>query len=206
MVVIVVLLFSTAVVGAPASEQIGQLRLVQSSLGQDERALALSTKSLYARNDLWKSYLATEAVCPGGERTDLPAERQVATVACLVNYARGRRGLRPLAARPALALASVRKAREIIRCGNFDHSPCGGDWKASVRSTGYPGVFGENLYLASGRWGAPRVAVDAWLNSRDHRENLFAAKWREQGFALLRNEDFGIYRGVAIWVSVFGDR
>jgi hypothetical protein len=206
MIGLVILLFAAVVVAEGPSAHSNSVRLVRSSLGQGDRALAMSTKSLYAKNDPWKSYLASEAVCPGGERTDLPADRQIATVACLVNYARGRRGLRPLTVRLALGLASRRKAREIIRCENFDHSPCGGDWTDSVRSTGYPGLVGENLYLASGRWSAPRIAVDAWLNSPGHRENLFGARWREQGFAVLRNEDFGTYRGVAIWVSVFGDR
>ena len=75
-----------------------------------------------------------------------------------------------------------------------------------MRSIGYSGVFGENLYLATGRWRAPRVAVDAWLNSPHHRENLFGRAWREQGLAVLTGESFGGFRDVAIWVSVFGDR
>ncbi len=53
---------------------------------------------------------------------------------------------------------------------DFAHDPCGGDWTSAVRSAGYPGVFGENLYHASGRWAAPRLAVDAWLNSPTNRE------------------------------------
>ena len=39
--------------------------------------------------------------------------------------------------------------------------------------------------LASGPWGAPRIAVDAWLNSPPHRETLFGRAWREQGFAVV---------------------
>ena len=98
---------------------------------------------LYAKNDPWKAYLASERTCPGGERTGLPAAQQLATVACLVNFARKRRGLRPLAVLPVLNGASVRKARQIIRCATFAHNPCGGDWTSAVRSTGYAGVFGE---------------------------------------------------------------
>jgi uncharacterized protein YkwD len=182
------------------------VREVLSSSGHADRQLALATTSLYAENDPWKSYLASESVCPGGERTDLPVERQVAAVACLVNYAREREGLRDLVVLPVLNGASIRKARAIIRCENFAHNPCGGDWTTAVRSTGYPGVFGENLYVASGRWGAPRVAVDAWLNSAPHRANLFRRAWREQGLAVLPRESFGDYTNVAVWVSVLGDR
>lgn len=164
----------------------------------------LSTASLYAANDPWKGYLAGEDVCPGGERTDLPAARQIATVACLVNFARKRRGLRELAVRPILIRASETKAKAIIRCKNFSHDPCGGDWRSAVRASGYVGVFGENLYIASGPWGAPRVAVDAWLNSPKHRENLFDRKWRVQGFALLAKESFEGYADVSLWVNVLG--
>ncbi len=165
----------------------------------------LSTSGLYARNDPWKPYLAGERTCPGGERTDLSVERQTATVACLVNFARRRRGLNALAVRSILNAASVKKANAIVRCASFSHNPCGEDWMSAVRSTGYEGVFGENLYLASGRWGAPRVAVDAWLNSASHRENLFGRAWKHQGLALLSDRSFGGYRDVSLWVSVLSD-
>lgn len=131
---------------------------------------------------------------------------QATTLACLVNFARRRRGLRELAVASILNGASARKARAILRCANFAHNPCGGDWTAAVRSTGYGGRFGENLYLASGLFGAPRVAVDAWLNNAPHRENLFRAQWREHGLAVVALDQFGNYRDVAVWVSVLGDR
>jgi uncharacterized protein YkwD len=182
------------------------VRLVLSSLDDEKRALALSTTSLYAANDPWKPYLASEAECPGGERTDLPVRQQIDTVACLVNYARKRRGLRELVVRPLLNGASTLKAQAMVRCESFAHNPCGGDWKATVRSVGYAGTFGENLYLASGRWAAPRVAVDAWLNSATHRRNLLGPEWRDQGYAILRQDSFGGFRDVSLWVSVLGDR
>lgn len=183
-----------------------QIREVRSSLAPRQRALALSTSSLYARDDRWKAYLASESVCPGGERTDLPFSRQVATVACLVNFARKHRGLRELAVVPVLNGASFRKARAIARCETFAHDPCGQHWAAAARSVGYTGLVGENLYLASGPWGAPRVAVDAWLNSTTHRENLFRPEWREQGLAGLYMGKFGDYQDVTLWVSVLGGR
>ena len=181
-------------------------RLVLSSFARSSPAKKVSTASLYAQNDPWKQYLASEAICPGGERIDQPLAAQADTVACLVNYARKRRGLRPLVVASILNGASIRKARAILRCGDFAHAPCGGDWTAAVRSTGYKGLFGENLYLASGRFGAPRPAVDAWLNSAAHRENLFGAQWREQGIAVVTLDQFGDHRDAAIWVNVLGDR
>lgn len=205
MLLTVTLLAAVSAAGAREEGRPAQLRLVLSSLGQQGSVRALSTRSLYAENDRWKAYLAAESTCPGGERTDLSAERQVATVVCLINYARQRRGLRELVVGPLLNSGSVRKARAIVRCVNFAHNPCGGDWTSAVRSTGYKGAFGENLYLASGRWGAPRVAVDAWLNSAAHRRNLFGPNWREQGIAVLSAASLGEHRKVSLWVSVLGD-
>lgn len=181
------------------------IRIVLSSQAATARVSRASTTSLYAKNDPWKSYLADERVCPGGERTDLPLAEQAGTVVCLVNYARIRRGLRGLSTAAVLNSASAVKARAILRCGNFAHNPCGGDWTTSVRAMGYSGVFGENLYLASGPFGAPRLAVDAWLNSAPHRENLFRTEWRVQGLAVVVLDRFGARRHAALWVSVFGD-
>ena len=169
------------------------------------RALALSTQALYATYDPWSEYLASESVCPGGERTDLPVAQQEATVVCLINFARTRRGLRVLSVASVLSGGSTRKAAAIRRCGVFAHNPCGGDWKSAVRSNGYVGAFGENLYLARGPWAAPRVAVDAWLHSVRHRATLFAPKWREQGLALITLDSFGGKADVSLWVSVLGE-
>lgn len=182
----------------------GEIRVVRSSLVAGSQALSVSTTSLYAKNDPWKRYLASESVCPGGERVALSAARQVETVACLVNFARQQRGLRRLVIHPVLNGASLSKARAIVRCQNFAHNPCGGNWTSAVRATGYGGAFGENLYLASGRFGAPRVAVDAWLNSSAHRRTLFRPEWTEQGFAVLSAGSFGGYHDVSLWVNLLG--
>jgi len=193
-----------AAAGDRAIVRADEIRVVRSSLGAGSSALPLSTKALYAKNDPWKGYLASERVCPGGERVDLPLARQVETVACLVNYARQRRGLSILPIRSVLNGASINKAKAIVRCQNFAHNPCGGDWTSSVRAAGYGGAVGENLYLASGRFGAPRVAVDAWLNSDAHRKTLFRREWSAQGLAVLSQESFGGHSEVSLWVSVLG--
>jgi uncharacterized protein YkwD len=50
------------------------------------------------------------------------------------------------------------------------------------------------------------AAVDGWLNSPHHRENLFRPEWRFQGISVVRVDDFRGERDVAIWVSEFTDR
>lgn len=189
----------------PPGSSVEPIRIVLASSAAASSATRVSTTALYAKNDPWKPYLASEQVCPGGERTDLSAKSQAATVACLLNFARKRHGLRGLAVASILNGASIRKGLAIVRCGRFAHNPCGGDWTASVRSTGYAGTFGENLYLASGPFAAPRPAVDAWLNSAPHRENLFRANWREQGLAVVVLPRFANQSHVVVWVNVLGE-
>src|SRR5262249_8590674 len=149
-------------------------------------------------------YLADEKTCPGGERTDLPLAEQAGVMVCLVNYARARRNLARLWPIRLLDDTSLAKASRIVRCKEFAHAPCGADPAADARASGYLGPFGENLYIAGGRWGAPRVALDGWLNSPGHRENLFRPEWRTQGIAVETIPRFGAYRDAALWVNQFG--
>ena len=156
----------------------------------------------YPRHDPWKRYLAADATCPlqrgaGGE------EQQAL---CLLDYARRRAGLPQLPESPLLSRAARLKALDIVRCHQFAHTPCGRDAHAVAEEVGYPDVaWGENIYLGTGPYAPPRLAVDGWLNSRGHRENLFHREWTEQGIAVV-HVNFGGRRNVAIWVSEFGAR
>ena len=162
--------------------------------------------SLYPRNDPWSSYLADERTCPGGEDADAPLDRQLETMRCLIDHARTRRGLSTLPVSPALSVAARLKGADIERCSTFAHAPCGGDPGDVARAAGYRGSFGENLYLAEDRSGAPRPALDGWLNSPHHRENLFRPDWRVQSLYVAKLKRFRKYHGATLWVSHFGDR
>jgi uncharacterized protein YkwD len=166
--------------------------------------LTLRGSSLYYPHDQWSAYLAPEQACPGGERTELPLAQQATTMACLVNYARQRQGLQPLTIVPLLDQSSLAKASRIVRCRQFAHDACNQDPAADARAAGYQGDFGENLYIADGRWGAPRVALDGWLNSPGHRANLFRPEWQTEGLAVQKLTDFGDYRDAELWVQEFG--
>jgi uncharacterized protein YkwD len=161
---------------------------------------------LYASDDPWRGYLADEQTCPGGEDPSRAVADQADTMICLVNYARAHAGLGALVVSPTLSESARLKGEEILRCGTFAHSPCGDDPSADVRRLGYQGSFGENLYVADGRSGAPRVALDQWLNSPGHRENLLRPDWRVQSIYVVKVARFGNYRGATLWVSHFGDR
>jgi uncharacterized protein YkwD len=178
----------------------------QISLLPGTPAVTLHRAALYAADDPWKSYLADEQTCPGGERTDLRIDRQEQVMVCLIDWARQRHGLTALPQAALLASTALQKAGEIVRCHNFAHAACGDDPAADVRAADYPGAFGEDLYIAGGPAGAPRVALDGWLNSPGHRENLFRPEWRIQGIALLKLDEFAPYHDMSLWVSHFGSK
>jgi uncharacterized protein YkwD len=168
-------------------------------------SISVGGDGLYAKDDPWAVYLADEETCPGGERSDRPLGEQADTMVCLVNYARRKRGLNGVTTVAFLSRASLAKAERITRCLDFNHDACGTDAASDVRSLGYRGAWGENLFIAGGRYGAPRPALDGWLNSPKHRENLFRPEWRLQGLAVQKIERFGNDRNMTLWVNQFGD-
>jgi uncharacterized protein YkwD len=164
-----------------------------------------SSAPLYPPSDPWADYLASDHDCPYGESRTAALEVQRRAAVCLVNWARGRRGLGPLADQPLLDRAAFLKAAAISRCDNFAHAPCGEDPHAVADQVGYRGAWGENLYAGGpGAFGSARVAVDRWLNSPGHRENIFNPDWTEQGIAALPVTAFKGQRDTVIWVSHFG--
>jgi hypothetical protein len=163
------------------------------------------TDSLYAPHDPWQAWLAPEADCPRGEDAAAPERIQVQTVLCLVNFARAREGLRPLQPSPLLAAAAATKAADIVRCGQFAHEACGSPADRAARELGYSGNLGENLFVAERPLDVPRVAVDRWLNSPGHRENLLRPEWRTIGIARLAEADVEAMRDAVVWVNQFGE-
>ena len=162
-------------------------------------------KPLYAADDPWTAWLAPDSACPGGEVVNAP-EAELATMVCLVNYARQRQGLGPVAMTTQLNVAAGAKASDIARCGHFEHGACGKEPVQDALDAGFEGSWGENLYIAEGPGTAPRVAMDGWLNSAHHRENLFRPDWRTAGLAVVPGANVDQFRDATVWVNEFGDR
>ena len=168
--------------------------------------IPISRAPLYAKDDPWATYLADEQTCPHGEDANAPLSTQATTMVCLIDYARERRGLGALQISPLLSVSSRLKSEEIERCRVFAHAPCGGDAHDVADQAGYIGAWGENIYIADGRFGAPRVALDGWLNSPGHRANLFDPNWRVHSLYVVKLASFPGFHDPTLWVSEFGDR
>ena len=202
-VVLVLAVIASAVFVLRMSDEQGPTMTISpgvAGLGAD-----VESQDLYPADDPWAAYLAPENACPGGETRSTSVRVQQHTMICLLNWARQRRGLSALPEQPLLSRAAALKGRDIHACADFAHEACGRPANAVVTEAGYePDGWGENLYMGSGELGRPRVALDRWLNSTGHRENLFRADWAEHGVALVEVPLFEGYSDVAIWVSHFG--
>lgn len=167
-------------------------------------SITLGEKSLYPEDDPWADWLADEAACPHGEDAAAPAAVQAQVVLCLVNYARDQQGLERLVPSSLLSMTAAAKARDIVLCGDFSHEACGKPAFQVADDAGYHGSIGENLYVAEGALTAPRYAMDTWLNSPPHRENLFQPAWRTLGISRLEGANFDDIEDGVVWVNHFG--
>ena len=154
-------------------------------------------------------YVAPENVCPRARDLGAPVAVQQQTTMCLVNFARGKEGLAPLNVNSALMQSAAMKAQDIVRCKQFSHDACGIDVRQHFHDTGYfrtdvQTAFGENLAWGGAAAGSPLGAQLGWLDSPEHRANMFKADWREQGIALVYAPNFRGVESSRIWVSHFG--
>jgi uncharacterized protein YkwD len=123
---------------------------------------------------------------------------------CLLNYAREHQGLSPVGLSSVLSVTAGSKARDIVLCRDFSHEACGKPPFQAADDVGYRGPLGENLYVGEGALMAPRLAVDSWLNSKGHRENLFQPRWQAVGISRLAGANLDDIEDGVVWVNHFG--
>ena len=174
-----------------------------------EAAPATASPHQLQSSGKWNRYVAPDSWCPGTDDLGASLLAQERTELCLLNYARGVKGLGPLNIAPALMRSARMKADDIVRCNQFAHDACGFDVRQRFADSGYfrsdvPSRFGENLAWGSAEAGSPRGALLGWLDSPKHRANLFKPDWTEQGVALVYRPRFRGVGSSRIWVSHFG--
>ncbi|HYP55244.1 MAG TPA: CAP domain-containing protein [Solirubrobacterales bacterium] len=147
------------------------------------------------------------ATCPGENDDAAPAWAQERAMRCLVDAARRRAGLPPLAASRKLARSAGLKSRDILRCDDFDHEACGREFTYWIERVGYRGEAcgaGENIALGTGAFAQPRSVFRAWLHSPGHRRNILG-DYDDLGVGL-RIGTLGARGGVHVWTQHFGSR
>lgn len=155
----------------------------------------------------WKKMVAPNSVCPN--RGPSPAEQEE-LMRCLINYARAKSGIKTrLVASSSLYGAAKSKAARIIACQDFSHTPCGDKFAKGFKESGYGSPLGgwsvgENLAWGEKSKGNARTILIGWMESPEHRDNLFAKQWKEQAVYFKKTNLDRYY--VSLWVSQFGRR
>jgi uncharacterized protein YkwD len=134
-------------------------------------------------------------------------------VLAAINDFRRAHGLQLLRPNPALAAAADQHSLSMAEYGFFEHRSLDGSpfWKrieaAYPKDTGRFWKVGENLAWASPGLNA-RQALELWLASPSHRENLLSPVWREIGLGAVHGFAGGVYEGrdVTILTADFGVR
>jgi uncharacterized protein YkwD len=136
-----------------------------------------------------------------------------AAILARMNAARAAYGLGPLRRNAELAVAARHHSLEMARGGYFAHaSPDGGSFAGRVREwyrvVGRRWAVGENLL-----WSTPSIgglkAVNLWLASPGHRENVLGRSWKDVGCAAVHVADApGVYgyQPVTVVTCDFGRR
>ncbi len=114
------------------------------------------------------------------------------------NARRKDNGLSALSENQNLDNAAMAKAKDMFKNQYFAHnSPSGITPSGLVVQYGYDYIMtGENLIL--GNFASDKEAVDAWMNSPGHRENILNPKYTEIGAAVMK----GTYEGQTVWIGV----
>lgn len=124
----------------------------------------------------------------------------IARVADLVNAERQRNRLAPLKVVERLCISARWHAMDMAVGGYFDHKDrLGRTVGQRLQSFGYRYTYcGQNI--AAGQKSA-EDAVQAWMNSPSHRENILRPEFKEMGVAVVTNANskYGRY-----WVQDFG--
>lgn len=121
----------------------------------------------------------------------------------LTNEKRTIEGLSPLEENPQLSQAAQSKAADMIARSYWAHvAPDGTQpWKFFT-DAGYRYRYaGENL---ARDFSNPSSAVDAWVASPSHKENLFSPKYKEIGVAVVEGDLAGV--DTTIIVQLFGTK
>jgi uncharacterized protein YkwD len=174
-------------------------------------ALALaSAAGAIPAADPYAALLAPSGTCgPAADQLGLDAATAQAAMQCLTNYARTQQGLPPLQLNATLNAAGQAKLKSDISCADFSHTPCGQPFDTVFAAyvqgaTSYQ--IGENIAWGTGSYGTPRQAMNGWVHSAGHRENILTAAYAELGIGYLPGQTFQGYDGATLWSQEFGLR
>jgi uncharacterized protein YkwD len=131
------------------------------------------------------------------KQSDLKLSEAEKGVIEATNAERKKAGLEPLKANPKLTAAARGHAANMAKQDKLEHELDGKTPSDRIKAAGYAGRrTGENI-----AWNAktPAAAVNGWMHSPPHKENMLTKEYTEIGVGTARNA-----KGEPYWVQVFG--
>lgn len=131
-------------------------------------------------------------------------------VRCLTNAARRERGLPELSFDERLARAAATRSNDMAEANYFGHrGPGSSSVRNAVSRTGWipdseSWLLGENIGWAAGNGATPARLMRSWLDSRSHRENIFAPDYEAMGVGAVAAVPRRDARAGATFTQVFG--
>ena len=121
----------------------------------------------------------------------------------LTNEKRSQAGLSPLSLDPILSQAAQAKGADMLNKGYWAHvAPDGSQPWVFFTNFGYKYRYaGENL---ARDFSSASSAVEAWMNSASHKENLLSSKYKEVGIGVIEGNLAGV--DTTIIVQFFGTK
>lgn len=108
-----------------------------------------------------------------------------------INTIRQKQGLEPLEPNPQLAQVARDYSQQMARQNFFSHTSPSGETPADrVRAVGLTyWMVGENLFQATNIPDLVPAAVEGWMNSPGHRQNLLQSGYTETGVGIWREDN-----------------
>lgn len=150
--------------------------------------------------------------CDGAHEPTTPENLRQAEIAvrCLTNAARREQGLDELRFDERLARAAATRSNDMAEANFFGHQgPGNSNVRTAVSRTGWTPeneswLLGENIGWAGGKGATPARLMRSWLNSRSHRENLFAPHFETTGVGAVAAVPRRDAKAGATFTQVFG--
>jgi uncharacterized protein YkwD len=166
-----------------------------------QASMGLGSVSKSARQWLENYYLPLPALgAPFEVYPDADAQQRAEQVFDLINAERAEEGLSPLKRNAHLDAVAQAHAVHMQREDFFEHEcPLGMEVFERIDAAGAPrwSWAGENI--AAG-YKTPQIAVDEWMDSKGHRENIENGEYEETGIGVIY-APHGEYKWY--WVQVF---
>jgi len=169
----------------------------------DQKAKALHADSIFAVASLLLAFQLLLRSFPAigirilGYASNIPPEKIVE----LTNKKRAEAGLPALTYNPTLAVAAKAKGEHMLANDYWAHTaPDGTEPWSFFASAGYKYKYaGENL---ARDFSNPESAIEAWMASASHKENILSSRYREIGVAVVEGDLAG--SDTTIIVQLFG--